>query len=190
MTEEKALSLGAGKTGCGGSGLRRRRADGREGGLEFQTRRKIVDKSFHCRVPSALEAEEIHFFNGQVGGPFLEGHAIRCDKYTSAVAAEEAVDENLLLRIAADYREKLAHLLVGWCGPAVDGDVDEAHTKRFGAFAFPFHFFAVLGTEIDDSDNAQLFQFREALFIGLRSTVEYVSGFSRVMDTGDMKLLA
>src|SRR6266851_8856401 len=141
-------------------------------------------------MPEAVEAEEIHFVDGLFGGPFLNGHAIEGGENAGAIVAEVAVHEDFLPRIVAEKREKLHDLFVGWRRPAIDGDVDKAQAKGFGALAFPGDFFAILATQIDDGGDAQNFQFREAHFPGLRAAVKGRGDFSSVGNSGDTQFFS
>jgi len=146
-----------------------------------------VDKGFHGGMPEAVEAKEIHLLDGLFSGPFLNGHAIEGGENAGAIVAEVAVHEDFLPRIVAEKREKLHDLFVGWGRPAIDGDVDKAQAKGFGALAFPGDFFAILAAQIDDGGDAQNFQFREAHFPGLRAAVKGLGNFSGVGNSSDVK---
>ena len=146
-----------------------------------------MDKGFHGGMPEAVEAEEIHFLDGLFCGPFLNGHAIEGSENAGAIVAEVAVHEDFLPRIVAEKREKLHDLFVGWGRPAIDGDVDKAQAKGFGALAFPGDFFAILSAQIDNGGDAQNFQFREAHFPGLRAAVKGLGNFSGVGNPSDVK---
>src|SRR5258708_38072195 len=100
-------------------------------------------------MPKAIEAEEVHFLGGLFGGPLLKGHAVNGDKNTGAIVAETAMHENLLAGIAAEEGKKLDELLVGWRGPATDGDVYQAHAERFGGFGISCDFVESFALEFD-----------------------------------------
>jgi len=167
------------------SGLRRRSAEGSEGGCGIQASGEIVDKRFHGGVPEAVEAEEIHFLGGLVGGPFLDGHAIDGGENAGAIVAEAAVQEYFLTGIVAEEREKLDDLFVAGRGPATDGNVDEAHAQGFGVLALPDDFFAILAAQIDDGSDAQNFELREAHFTRLRAAIQDIVDFSGVGNSGN-----
>jgi hypothetical protein len=171
-------------------GLWRRGSEWSETGRRIQPRRKIVDKSSHRGVPQAVEAEEIHFFDGLVGGPFLEGDAISGDENAGAIVAEAAVQEGLLPGIVVEEREKLDKLFVGGRSPAPDGDLDKTHAQGFGALALPRKFFAVFAAQVNDGGDAEDFQFRKANFPGLRAAIEDFGNFSAVGNTVNVQFLA
>jgi hypothetical protein len=177
-----------GQTGV--SVLRGRSAEGRECGRRIQARREILDKSPHGGVPEAVEAEEVHFFGGLLGGPFFDGHAIDGGENAGAIVAEAAVHEDFLPGIVAEEREKLDDLFVGWRIPATNGNVDKAHAHGFGMRALPHDFFAVFAAQIDDGGDAQQFQLRETHFPGLRAAIQDIVDFSGVGNSGDLDFLA
>ena len=170
--------------------LRGRSAEGCEGGCGIQASGEIVNKRFHRGVPEAVEAEEIHFFGGLVGGPLLDGHAIDGGENAGAIVAEAAVQEYFLPGIVAEEREKLDHLFVTGRGPATNGNVDEAHAQGFGVLALPDDFFAILAAQIDDGSDAQNFELREAHFTRLRAAIQDIVDFSGVGNSGDVKFFA
>jgi len=55
-------------------------------------------------VPEAVEAEEIHFFHGLFGRPFLNGHPIDGGENAGAIIAEATVHEDFVARIIAEER--------------------------------------------------------------------------------------
>lgn len=114
-----------------------------------------MDKSPHGRVPEAVEAEEVHFLGGLLGGPFLDGHAIDGGENTGAIVAEAAVHKDFLPGIVAEEREKLDDLFIGWRIPATDGNIDKAHAHGFGMLALPDDFFAILAAQINNCGDAQ-----------------------------------
>ena len=170
-------------------GLSRRSAEGREGRRGIQARREIADKGFHRRVPEAVEAEEIHFFQGLIGRPLLHGHAIDGGEHAGAIVTEAAVNEDLLPRMVAKKREKLDNLFIGWRRPAADGNVDKAHAQRFGVPALPKYLFAVFPAQIDNGGDAQYFELRETDFLGLCAPVKEIRNFTGVGNSGDVKFL-
>jgi len=149
-----------------------------------------VDKSFHRRVPQAVETEEIHFSYGLFRSPFLRNHAKGGDENAGAIVTEMAVHEDFLPRIVVEKREKLHDLFVGWGRPAIYRNVDEAHAERFGTLALPVDFFAVLGAQIDESGDAQDFQLREAHFFGLGAAKQDIRDFPGVRNSGDVEFLS
>ena len=106
-------------------------------------------------MPEAVEAEEVHFLGGLLGGPFFDGHAIDGGENAGAIVAEAAVHEDFLPGIVAKEREKLYHLFVAGRIPATDGNVDKAHAHGFDVLALPDDFFAVFAAQIDDGGDAQ-----------------------------------
>ena len=78
----------------------------------MKTGGKIADEGFHRRMPETVEAEEIHFIHGLLGGPALEGHAVGGDKNAGAIVAEAAMNENPFLRMVTKDLEELGDLLV------------------------------------------------------------------------------
>jgi hypothetical protein len=156
-----------------------------ECGRGFQALGEIVDKSFHGGVPESVEAEEIHFLGGLLGGPFLHGHAIDGGENAGAIVAEAAVEEDFLPGIVAEEREKLDDLFVGRGVPAANGNVEEAHAQGFGVLALPDDSFAVLAAQIDDGGDAQNLQLGEAHFTRLRAAIQDVVDFSGVGNSGD-----
>jgi hypothetical protein len=144
-----------------------------------------VDKRFHRGVPEAVEAEEIHFFGGLLGGPFLDGHAIDGGENAGAIVTEAAVHKDFLAGIVAEEREKLDDLFIGGRIPAADRNVDKAHAQGFGVLALPDDFFAILAAQINDGGDAQNLQFREAHFPRLRAAIQDIVDFSGVGNSGD-----
>lgn len=167
-----------------------RGAEGSECGRRIQARREILDKSLHRRVPEAVEAEEVHFLGGLLGGPFFDGHAIGGHEDAGAVVAIAAMHENLLVGVIAKVGKKLQHLFVGGRGPSADGDVDETHAQGLGLAALPEDFFAVFAAEIDDRGDAEFFEFGKALGTRLRAAVEMIVNFSAIGNGGDAKLFS
>ena len=151
---------------------------------------EFVDKRFHRGVPQAVEAKEIHLFDGLVSSPFLGSNAISGDEDAGAILAKAAVHEDLVPRIVVEEREKLHDLFVGWGRPAIDGDVDKTHAEGFGVLALPFDFFAVFTAQVDDGVDAKDFQLREADFPWLRAAIENFGNFTGVGNAANMQFLA
>jgi len=61
---------------------------GREGLGRVEARGQFADKGFHGGVPQAVEAKEIHFFDGFLGSPFIGGDAISGDENAGAIVAK------------------------------------------------------------------------------------------------------
>src|SRR5579864_2260847 len=96
-------------------------------------------------MPESVEAEEIHLFDGFVGGPFLHGHAVGGDENSGAVFAEMAMNEDLLCGIvAAEQRQKLGHLVAGGRCEPIDRNTDEVDAEGLGLFLFPLAFGGIL----------------------------------------------
>jgi hypothetical protein len=141
-------------------------------------------------MPETVEAEEIHFLEGLLGGPSFESHAIDGGEDPGAIIAEAAVYKNFLSGVVAEKGEKLNNLFVGWRRPATDGDVNEVHTKRFNLLALPLNFLRILAAEINDGSDTQLFQLGKALLPGLRSAIQEVGDFPGVRDSRNLKFMA
>ena len=151
---------------------------------------KAADEGDHGGMPKAVEAEEIHFFQGLLGGPFFDGHPISGDEDAGAVIAVAAMHENLLSGVIAEIGKELQNLLVGGRGPSADGDVYEAHAQGFRLATLPEDFFAVFAAEIDDGGDAEFFKFGEALGPRLRAAVEMIVNFSAIGNGGDVKFFS
>jgi len=141
-------------------------------------------------MPEAVETEEVHFFQGLLGGPFFDGHAIGGHEDAGAVVAVAAMHENLLVGVLAEVGKKLQDLFVGRRGPSADGDIDETHAQGLGLAALPENFFAVFATEVDNGSDAEFFKFGEALRTGLRTAVEMIVNFSTIGNGGDVKFFS
>jgi len=162
----------------------------REGMRRAEARGQFADKGFHGGVPQAIEAKEIHFFDGLIGSPFIGGDAISGDENAGAIVAKTAVHKNFLARIIAEQREKLDKLFVGRSRPATDGDLYKAHTQGFGTLALPVEFFAVFAAEVNDGGDAENFQFGEADFPRLRAAIENLGNFTAVRNAINVQFLA
>src|SRR5208337_1730929 len=80
----------------------RRRESGFEHGIGLQASGEFADESDHRGMPVAVEAKGVHFREGLLGGPVLEGDAIGGDEDAGAVLAKLAMDRFF----AAEFRER------------------------------------------------------------------------------------
>src|SRR4029077_5222505 len=95
-----------------GLGLRSGSAECREAGSRIHPRGEILDKSLHGGMPSAIEAEEIHFADRFFSRPFLGGDAISGNENAGAIFAEAAVHKDFLSRVIVEKGEKLHDLFI------------------------------------------------------------------------------
>jgi hypothetical protein len=165
-----------------GSILRRRGAEGSEGGGGVQKGRKIADERFHGGMPEAVKAKEIHLMKGLLNGPLFNGHAIGGNEDASAVLAETAMEENFLCRVIAEEREELNHLLICGRRPLIHGDVDETHTEGLDLLAFPEDFCGIFEAKIDDRVDAEFLELGQALWSWLRAAVKMISDPANIGD--------
>ena len=163
MSRKKWRNSERGVAEVGGSVRGRRSAEGGECRGGSQAGGKIADERDHGRMPAAIEAEEIHFLQCLIGGPFFNGHAIGGDEDAGAIFAEVTMDENFLRRVIAEESEELHYLLIGGRVPAIYGNIDEAHAERFDLLAFPKDFCRIFEAQIDDGSDAEFFEFGQAL---------------------------
>jgi hypothetical protein len=62
-------------------------AQGGEHGRGRKESREFVDERDHSAMPKAVEAKEVHFFDGLLGRPLLRGAAVGRDENAGAVFA-------------------------------------------------------------------------------------------------------
>ncbi len=137
----------------------------------------------------AIEAEEIHLFDGAICGPAIVCDAIARDENAGAIVAKAAVDEDLFLP-AIEKRKKLRDLFICWRRPAADRNVDEANADSFGLFALPLKFLRIVFSEIDNSGDSDFFEFLKAFRMRLGATIKGIADFSCVGKTGDFQFFA
>jgi len=173
-----------------GSVLRGCGAEGGEGWGGVEAGGEIADERDHGRVPESVEAEEEHFVQGLLGGPFFDGHAVGGDEDAGTVVAKTAMHEDFLIGIVAEERKELNDLCVRGWSPAADGDVDETHAERFGLLALLFDSFLVFAAKINDGGDAEFFEFGQALRFGLRAAIEMIVDFAAIGNGGDVKFFS
>jgi hypothetical protein len=167
-----------------------RSAEGGQGGGGVQAGRETADKSDHGGMPEAVEAEEVHFFQGLLRGPLFDGHAIGGHEDAGAVVAIAAMHEDFLARVVAEVGKELQDLFVGGRGPSADGDIQETHTQGFGLAALPEDSFAIFAAEVDDGSDAEFFELREALGPRLSAAEEMIVDPAAIGDVGEVKLFS
>lgn len=168
----------------------RRGAEGSEGGSGVQARGEIVDKCFHGGVPQAVEAKEIHFLDGLIGSPVVQGNAVSGDENAGAIVTETAVEEDFLPRIVAEEREKLDELFIGRRRPATDGNLYKTHAQGFGALALPVECLTVFAAQVNDGGDAENLEFGEADVPGLGAAVKNFGDFPAVRNAINVEFLA
>ena len=130
-----------------------------------------------------VEAKEIHFVDGLVGGPTVVCDAVACDEDSRAIVAEAAMNENFFVRIVEE-RKKLGDLVVGWRSPAADGNVDEANAECFGLFTLPGNFVGIFAAKVNDGSDAESFELLKAFGTRLRAAKERIVYFPGVGNAG------
>jgi len=122
-----------------GAGWRLRRGkSGFERGIGLQVSREFADEGDHAGVPESAEAKSVHFREGLLGGPVLEGDAVRGDEDAGAVFSKFAMDEYFLWRSFADEPKELRQLLGRRIGKTADGDTYKTQAEGFREVALVF----------------------------------------------------
>jgi len=118
-----------------------------------------------------VKTKYVHFFDGLLHRPMTLRDAIGGDHHASAVSAKPAVDENPLSVSVTNERKKLSDLLIGRQRPAADRNVDKSKAEGFRTF--PLRSDVKSAAEIDNSGDAELFEFSEARRAGLRAAKKH-----------------
>ena len=134
---------------------------GLERGIGLQASGECADEGDHGGMPKAAEAKGVHFREGLLGGPMLEGDAIGGDEDAGAVFAEFAMDKDFLRRGFAKEREELRELRGRRIGEAADGDVHKAQAEGFRAKALVLASVRRFEAEVDDGGDAECLELRK-----------------------------
>lgn len=129
-------------------------------------------------MPGVVEAEGIHFAEGLLRGPMIEGDAIGGDENASAIMAEAAMDENGFARRLPQQGKKLRDLRGRGIGEATNGDGHKTHAEGFGACAFLFARARRFAAQINDRSDPEFFEFGEIGKIWLRAAKKLIGNFS------------
>jgi len=163
--------------------LRLRRGEsGFEHGIGLQASGKLSHKAGHVGMPMIMEAKGVHFSEGLVGGPVLDGDAIGGDEDAGAVFAEFAVNEYCLRSRFAEEGEELRKLRGRGSGETVDGNVYKTQAKGFREMALVFEGARRFTAKVNDGGDAESLELRQRGKGGLRSAKELIGDFSRVVN--------
>jgi len=111
---------------------------GFERGIGLQSSGKLADEGGHAGMPGVVKAEGVHFGEGLLGGPVLEGDAIGGDEDAGAIFSIFAMNEYFLWRGFADKPEELRKLLGRRIGETADGDTYKTQAEGFRDVALLF----------------------------------------------------
>ncbi len=156
---------------------------GFESGIGMQASGKFADERLHVGMPVVAKAEGVHFGNGAIGGPVLDGDAVGSDEEAGAVVSKEAMDKNSWRRSFTEELEKLRELRGRRNGETADGNVHKTQTEGFRALAFVIAAVRGVEAEIDDGVYAERFEPRQGRKIRLRTAKELIGDFCGVGNT-------
>ena len=131
-------------------------------------------------MPKVLEMKKEHLLKRFLGGPVRESDTVSGEEHASAVVAQPAMNEELLLGMLLKQRKELNKLLVLGRRPAARRNVHKMHAKSFYSFPFLFHRALVLSAKVNDSRDSKILELLQALILGLRAPVQKIVEFAEI----------
>jgi len=135
-----------------------------------------------------METKSVHFCQGLIGRPVIEGDAVGGDEYAGAIFTEFAVNENCLRRGFAEQLEKFGELRGSGRGKSAHGNGVEVNAERLRFQPFAIARLRRFSAQIHDSVDAEFFQFREIVKMRLSAAKKVIGDLSSVRNAGDRDL--
>ncbi len=120
----------------------------------------------------------------------IKRNAIRCNHDAGSIFSKLAMNEYCLARRIANELKKMDEIGITGGGKSADRNPFKVHAEGFHAFSLFVGGLRKFRAEVDNSIDAEFFQFGKIIETGLRTAIKTIIDLAGVMNTGNRDFFA